>query len=335
MAISGLMLWAAPYLAYRISTGQLFEAVSSTASGWMAAIVGSAVELTGLKAGAALQRQAENTQTQGSYQAEMTRAKGTLEASNLGAQARKISSIAGIEGNRQATLAAIAGGAASARGMALSSAQFTKSATSAQVGDTNRQMWARTNQSIVGTRASQSSESIRIAGESSARHVENWGSALNAVPYAGPALATVPNDFANTRRTRALNQANNQFTFKNVNNELHAANTVEDSQFRYRDDMNAATDSQLQGNTAAIETGAAMSAGGANRGAEISKAGVGQAYSLEVKANDVQLHTAQDAASQIKDAGLEAAHLRELSTVVSGMAREMDRRIEEGMRQRY
>ena len=104
MLINGMMLWLSPYLAYRIATGQLFEAVSSTASGWMAAIIGSAVEFTGLKTGAALQRQAENTQTQGGYQAEMTRAKGSLDASNLGANARQISGHANIEGNRQATL---------------------------------------------------------------------------------------------------------------------------------------------------------------------------------------------------------------------------------------
>src|SRR5829696_1928068 len=116
MVIAGLMLWLSPYLAYRIATGQVFEAVSSTASGWMAAIVGSAIEFTGLKAGASLQRQAENTQTQHGYQAELTRAKGSLDASNLGANARQISGHASIEGNRQATLAAIAGGAQTARG---------------------------------------------------------------------------------------------------------------------------------------------------------------------------------------------------------------------------
>lgn len=118
MLIGGLMLWASPYLAYRMATGQVFEAVSSTASGWMAAIIGSAVEFTGLKSGAALQRQAENTTAQGGYQAELTRAKGSLEAGNLGAKGRQIAAHANIEGNRQATLSAIAGGAITGRGIA-------------------------------------------------------------------------------------------------------------------------------------------------------------------------------------------------------------------------
>src|SRR6266542_2724115 len=148
--INGMMLWLSPYLAYRIATGQLFEAVSSTASGWMAAIIGSAVEFTGLKTGAALQRQAENTQTQGGYQAEMTRAKGSLDASNLGANARQICGHANIEGNRQATLAAIAGGAQTARCIATSSCRFTVAAAHSVVVDTNCQMWPRANQARSG-----------------------------------------------------------------------------------------------------------------------------------------------------------------------------------------
>ena len=194
MLINGLMLWASPYLAYRIATGQLFEAVSSTASGWMAAIIGSAVEFTGLKSGAALQRQAESTQAQGGYQAELTRAKGSLDASNLGAQARQVSSHASIEGGRQATLGAIAGGAQTGRAMAQAGANFTVAATRAQVADSNRQMWARANQANTQTGISQGAESKRIAGESHARHVENWGGAMNAIPYAGPVLTTITGD---------------------------------------------------------------------------------------------------------------------------------------------
>ena len=56
---------------------------------------------------------------------------------------------------------------------------------------------------------------------------------------------------------------------------------------------------------------------------------------LELKANQAQFTSTTTAAGQIKDANLEAAHLRELSTIITGVARDMDRRIEEGMRQRY
>jgi hypothetical protein len=136
-------------------------------------------------------------------------------------------------------------------------------------------------------------------------------------------------------RTRNLNRANNEFSTNTIQNETATANAVQKSQFTYQSDMETATKAQLDGNVSAINAGAGTAAGGANRGAAISKAGIDQAYSLEVQANQVQFGSTTTAAGQIKDANLEAAHLREISTIVSGVARDMDRRIEEGMRQRY
>ena len=175
MTISGLMLWLSPYLAYRIATGQVFEAVSSTASGWMAAIVGSTVEYVGLKTGASLQRQAENTQTQAGWSAETTRAKGTLEVSNLGAQARKVSSMAQIQGGLQAQLGAIWGGATTGARMALATQNMTIASARAQVGDSNRQVFARRDQNIQQAKYQEGNEAIRQAGESYARNEEIFG----------------------------------------------------------------------------------------------------------------------------------------------------------------
>ena len=336
MVINGLMLWLSPYLAYRTATGQIFEAVSSTASGWMAAIVGSAIEYTGLKAGASLQRQAENTQTQHGYQAETTRAKAALDASNLGANSRQISGHANIEGNRQATLSAIAGGAQTARGMAQSSANFTVAATNAQVGDSIRQTWARADQANAQTGISQGAESVRIASEARARKQEIWGSATTAIPYAGTGVINpLFSNVAVGNRTRNLNRANNEFSNSTIQNETVTAKRVQNSQDIYRGDMQTATEAQLQGNVDAINSGAATAAGGANRGATIAKRGVDQAYALELKANQAQFDGTMTAAGQIQEGNLEAARLRELSTIVTGIARDMDRRIEEGMRQRY
>ena len=343
MLINGLMLWLSPYLAYRIATGQLFEAVSSTASGWMAAIIGSAIEFQGLKTGASLQRQAENTGTQGAYSAEMTRAKGSLDASNIGANARQIAAHASIEGNKVSALSAINAGAFTARNMAASSAGFTVAATHAQVADTNRQMWARANQANTQTGFSQGAESIRIASEARARKQEIWGSVFQTgtagIPYAQNAAGAIVqplfNNVATGNRTRNLNAANNTFAQNTIQNETATANTVQASQFTYRGDMEKATQDQLAGNVAAIDGGAGIAAGGTTRGASISHTGVDKAYQLELSANAVQFNSTSTAAGQIKTANLEAAHLREMGTIVTGVARDMDRRIEEAMRQRY
>lgn len=343
MLVNGLILWLSPYLAYRIATGQVFEAVSSTASGWMAAIIGSAVEFQGLKAGASLQRQAENTQTEGAYKAEVTRAKGSLDASNIGANARQIAAHANIQGNQVANLSAIEGGAATARGMAQTNATFTVAATNAQVADSRRQMWARADQANAQTTISQGAESLRIASEARARKQEIWGSVFQqgtaGVPIgqnvAGAVIQPLFANVATGNRTRNLNLANNTFAANTIQNETETAQEVQSSQFIYRSDMENAAQVQRDGNVAAINSGAAISAGGAVRGASIAGAGVDKAYQLELNANQVQFSSTTAAAAETKKANLEAAHLREIATIVSGVARDMDRRIEEGMRQRY
>jgi hypothetical protein len=335
MTISGLMLWLSPYVAYRIATGQVFEAVSSTASGWMAAIIGSGIEFTGLKAGASLQRQAENTQTQGAYQAEMTRAKGTLEVSNLGAQGRKIAGMANIEGSRQAALGAIFGNASTARGMAQTTQNFTVAATRAQVGDSNRQVFARKDQNVQQAKYQQGNEAIRIAGESGARREEIIGQYTTIIPITGVLPASLQAGFGNTIRTRTQNAANNNMATQTGWNETATAQRVTTSQNTYQGDIEVAAKQQYEGNVAAINQGAGMAAGGANRGASISAGGVEKAYGLEMQANQVQFNTTNASAGIVKDANIEASCMREMSTVISGMARDMDRRIEEGMRQRY
>src|SRR5215510_15354223 len=74
MTLSGLSLWASPFIAYKVATGQVYESVSSTLSGWMGAIVGAGVELYSSSLASSITRQAEEKQAQGHNQSEVTRA---------------------------------------------------------------------------------------------------------------------------------------------------------------------------------------------------------------------------------------------------------------------
>ncbi len=129
--VSSLCYILVPWLSYRVLRGQVFEGVSQISMGWMLSSVslsrwscsiaynsqismgwmlssvGTALETYGLVAGAALQRQAENTQIQGIYNAEQTSAKKSLEASNLSTDARRVSSVAGVEGGLVSSLGQI------------------------------------------------------------------------------------------------------------------------------------------------------------------------------------------------------------------------------------
>jgi uncharacterized membrane protein YdjX (TVP38/TMEM64 family) len=74
MAVAGMSLWASPIIAYKIASGQVYESVSSTISGWMGAIVGAGVEFYSASAAAQINRQAEQMQALGVFGGEMMRA---------------------------------------------------------------------------------------------------------------------------------------------------------------------------------------------------------------------------------------------------------------------
>jgi hypothetical protein len=74
MMLGALLLLASPYISYKLSFGQVFEAISTTASGWLGAFAATGLEILGLKYGTALQRQAGEARIEGQYQAEAARA---------------------------------------------------------------------------------------------------------------------------------------------------------------------------------------------------------------------------------------------------------------------
>ena len=90
MVVSSLLLLASPYISYKIAFGQIFEAVSSTAAGWMGVLTATGIEIAGITFGSALQRQASEIRIEGQAQAEITRAMAAREASDLQSRAHKI-----------------------------------------------------------------------------------------------------------------------------------------------------------------------------------------------------------------------------------------------------
>jgi ABC-type multidrug transport system fused ATPase/permease subunit len=90
MIVSALLLLASPYISYKLSFGQIFEAVSATTAGWMGALTATGIEIAGITFGSALQRQASETRIEGQAQAEIARAMAVKDASDLQSRAHKI-----------------------------------------------------------------------------------------------------------------------------------------------------------------------------------------------------------------------------------------------------
>jgi len=118
MLLGALLLLASPYISYKLAFGQVFEAISTTASGWLGAFAATGLEVLGLKYGTALQRQAGEARIEGQYQAEIARALAGRDAGNILGRAQQILGLHSAAASRSQALGAIASGYAASKLMA-------------------------------------------------------------------------------------------------------------------------------------------------------------------------------------------------------------------------
>ncbi len=328
MLVAALSMPMATVMAYRFVRGQNFEGISSVTGGWMASIVGTGVEAYGLRAGAAIQKQAENTQIQGGYQSESTRAQGSLDAANLGARARQIAGTANIQGGLIAALANIRGNQVTQTMIASASAQFGKDQTRAGVSLSQRDIEIRRGQAVGDTDIGMRRELQTGAGHTSAEKSQTLGSSL------GP-LGLYWSYKGITKRNVTDREASNTFSGQTISLENQTAGRLTQSQTQYEGDMGVAFDRQLGATVAGVNAGAGIASGGASRGAQVSVGGINQAYTLEMKGNQTVYNSTVEAATISRDAGLEAANLRALNHIVTGFFRDVAKRVDTGLQPRY
>ncbi|HRH41448.1 MAG TPA: hypothetical protein PKY82_07350 [Pyrinomonadaceae bacterium] len=337
--VASLCYILVPWLSYRILRGQVFEGVSQVSMGWMLSTVGTALETYGLVAGAAINRQAENTQIQGIYSAEQTSAKAAFDAGKLQADARRTQSLAGVQGGLQSTLGQIYGSQTTNILMTNANRQMqlqqTLAATQREIGSQRIDMTDKTNR--LGFEA---------AKEKGTRFIENGVQAaeytLDMIP--GGKVASSRGTAGNValqlgiaptqiRETAGNLLTDEQYQLHLGQNSRTLGSQRENSQ-AYQYKIESSINQNADANISAINKGAAISAGAAQKGAAIQSGGIKQAYNLEMQANQVTLTGRNEAALISKNASEEAAHLRMVSTVVTGFFRDMDRRLEE-MKPKY
>ena len=326
-------------LAYKLLRGQVYESVNQVSMGWMLSAVGTALETYGLVAGAAINRQAENTQIQGIYNAEKTNANAAFEAGKLQTDAKRIQALAGVQGSLQTTLGQIYGNQTT--NMLITNANRTM-----QLQQTN----ASTQREIQSQRIDFTDRTNRLGFESSKqkaeRFIENGVQArentLNMVPGSGiigtRGLAGGVAQLFGGDTTQIRQEAGNLLTDEqyqlNLGQNTRTLTSQRENSQNYQDKLDASINQNADATIGAIQKGTAISAGAAKQGAAIQTTGINQAYSLELKANDVTFAGRNEAALINKTSAEEAAHLRMVSTVVTGFFRDMDRRLEE-MKPKY
>ncbi len=365
MLITGLCVWFSPVIAYKISMGQVYESVSSTVSGWAAAIVGTGVELVSAQAAATLSNQAERTRAEGACGSEVTRAGAGLEAGNLGVRARQIAAIAGARGGQVAALGQIY----AARTQAIMSAQAgqlfgVNSATAAAtlskgdidvrnaqaIGDlgvhrdqqssvieTNR---AADTQNFVGDKIIKGSEyaggAVRsLLSDSNGRQTLVGRAAGTAIEVGGGLYGAREQYRSIQNRAEGQQSALDTATDGLMDNQNRAAAGQVANQNGYLSQMTEAHQKFAKGQIDAARAGASQAAGGVNRGTSITISGINQGASLEQMANRITFEGSVKAAGQVRDAAIEAARLHALSSVISSVGHNVARNLEHGLTLRY
>lgn len=342
--VSSLCFILVPWLSYRVLRGQVYEGVSQISMGWMLSSLGTALETYGLVAGAAINRQAENTQIQGIYHAEQAAAKKALEGANQSTDARLISSIAGVEGGLVTNLGQIRANQVTQSLLAEASMNYGLSSSRAA---TNREITG-TFAEAQGTKESRSfdgKKEVELRGQG---NMERFGMKTYELTPGGSSIAgtSVPirtgqELFDWSRDKHPIQEVNRQMdsstrsavSLQNNNTDIVADKKVEASN-TYQGEINRALESQSLQSKHAVNIGSSIASSSSRQGAGIQLAGIRRSAEIERGANQINFEGRTEAASINQTAAIEAARLRMVSSIVTGFFRDMDRRLEE-MKPKY
>jgi hypothetical protein len=340
MGLGALCLYGTPFISLYLLSGRIYESVATVTSSWMGAIIGTGIEKYSAEAAASINRQAETTQYGAGYQADVTRSGGQLEAGNMRAQGQRMSQLASIQAALTSQVASTMGAATTQRMIIQAAAGFQKSQVNADVGRSIRETNIARDQQVGTTTAGVKKEKYMAAAESHAAKNDQWGINLaEAVPPEIPIVRPIlKGGFQNAaigNRNQGVNQSADAYRDSVTGLQKTAADKSVASSQQYQSDMTVAINQQAGAQIAGVNAGAGQAIGGYQRGAAQARRGVDENYRLELGANQRIYTTQVDAAGQIRNAGFEAAKLRQAAAVIAAVGREISREVGQGMRIRF
>ena len=361
MIVGALLLLASPYLSYKLAFGQIFEAVSSTAAGWMGALTATGIEIAGITYGSALQRQASETRIEGQAQAEIARAMAGKDSSDLQARAHRILGMQSAAASRDQSLGAIAGGYA----MALRMNEAQRQASTGLIEQSRdqqvvgiladrsfgqRQAGIQMSREERDLRIAQSQQSVSTAMNRMIDIPDNVAAGFSKLGGSSapllPALGDAAKLLTGPGRGAAEISINNTTTDARVGSvRIAGSSQVENiestSRMReyaagiYAERATGIANQQAAANNAAARVNRDLAAGGVESAYRKQVYGVAQAYQLNLDANQINLAGALKAAEIMRSSGMKAVKLDQMSQIVSTLSRDMARRTEMAMTMRY
>jgi hypothetical protein len=219
-------------------------------------------------------------------------------------------------------------------------AGFQKSQVGADVGRGIRETNISRDQQVGTTVAGTSKDKVMAAGESHASKLDAWGRNLAEsippeIPIVRPLLSGFFGNAAIGTRNRTVNQTADAYRNSVTGLQNTAADKSVATSQQYESDMRVAIDRQAGEQIAGINAGAGEAIGGYQRGASQARGGVEFNYGKELDANKAVYVSQVNAAGQVRDAGFEAAKLRQTAAVIAAVGREISREVGQGMRIRF
>lgn len=348
MLIAGLSLWGAPYIALQLSSGRVYEGVSTTVSSWVGQVMGAGIEYYSAGTAARITRQAETLQAEGGYAAEVVRAGAAKDSEDLRARASKIIGDTGAKGSLAASLAGIEAGRVQQVLGAEADNKYNRTAVEAQralaISDQNA-LWDRALAETEVARAADTQHwkgqkilsganwggdtiraSMRERNEQTGMKEDTTRGVLigEAVRVGGSAWGFREEYMAIQNRAAGNRAAvDNYFNKTNENQRLYARV------------MAGANDARLTDLKTAASAGADIASKGARDNYGITVGGYNTAYGLSLRANEINLRGSLDSAKAVRDAAVDAARLRSIASIINAVGHNVARDIEQGLTLRY
>jgi len=354
MLVASLCVIAAPVLSWKIAFGQTFEGIASVASGWMAAIVGSGINLVSARVGASLNNMAERLQVDTSASAGLTTARADYNATTGINAAGLHNQLGQIAAGR--TGAIMTNNAATAREQTNLLAVYRNSMANVQIsrnaqtgvieadrsygtGGASNQTAREQGQVLLNQRTGENtndqawwsfgSEVIGGAGGTATggTHGARVGTQIGGLTSRPGQIATEGVNIEMQARG-SLGLSSEYLSRTADNNRTYAEDRTEIEQTRATQTEGAMT-AQYGSQSGAVSTWQLGVNNAANVQAQISSTAAEESTGMLNGAAQTKLAGTESAIEQVRSAGLQAAEYHRMAQIIGQVTHDMTRRIEE------
>jgi hypothetical protein len=340
MVVASLLLLASPYISYKLAFGQVFEAVSTTASGWLGALTATGFEVAGVAAGASLQRQASEARLEGQYGASVTTAKADREAADRQTRAAQLSGLFSARASQAQSSAAVV----ASTQLTVAGARINQQAQTAALENQRTRDIAGYQRDAARTGAEAGVRTDRQQADLDVNQTRSTQGLLNdSVPF----QSGVPGSGLVRTGRRALDYGSNTIQTHDLkDNAAHEAQGVGRIAHLYSQGQTRAADQYTEegARIAGVQADATVAAayqsqgtalGGINQGYRLQVTGVNESANLNLEANQARFAGTLEAARQIRESNLKAVRLEQVSAIIGTLSRDIARRAEQSMTLRY